>query len=170
MILRHGWMALLLCAAGGCTEGIAGRSRSLGDVDYVKAFAAGADVMRQHYRIESMNAESGVIKAEPKAVTAPGERLLGNSPAREVATLRLRREGNAVVAYASIVRQRMGGPILRTMNLRDEKYDTVPDSTPAQRDAATSEEQNASWVTDRNATDTERKVLAELYDAVHPKK
>lgn len=172
-MMRQGCWIVVLAAvamATGCGQSISGRSRSMGAVDYSQAFAAAAEVMRQNYSIDSANAETGAIKAAPQPVKAGNERLVGGSAAREQATMLVRREGNEVVAYASVVRQRMAGPVLREMNLRTDTYDTVPHSTPAEREAATTAEQNESWTNQGHAVEAERRLLDEVYQSLHPKK
>jgi hypothetical protein len=172
-MMRQGCTVVMLVAAAmaaGCGQIASGKSRSLGAVDYSQAFAAAAEVMRQNYSVDSADAETGAIKASPQPVKAGRERLMGGSPAREQATMLVRREGNEVVAYASVVRQRMSGPTLRDMSLRTDTYDTVPNATPAEREAATTAEQNESWTSRGHAIDVERRLLDDVYKALHPKK
>jgi hypothetical protein len=49
-----------------------------------------------------------------------------------------------------------------------ENYDTVPHETPAQREAATTAEQNESWETRSHDADVERKILQDLWRSLHP--
>jgi hypothetical protein len=171
-MIRHGWIVVALAAASvlvGCNQPLPGSSRSLGAVDYTSAFAAGNEVMAQYFSVESSNPQTGIITSRPKAVEAGHERLLGGSPARQVATLRIRSEGKEVVAYATVALQRQGGAVFRTMPPVAENYSSVPHQTPAERDAATTVEQNESWTTHSYLHDVELKVLQDLLRAVQPK-
>jgi hypothetical protein len=171
-MVRYAWIVAAALAAGmlvGCNQAMPGRSRALGTVEYSAAFAAAREVLAQYYSVESSDAETGVIQARPKRIDAPNERLLSGSPAREVATLRLRKEGKAVVAHTTVAVQRQGGPALQTMRGGTDTYSSVPDDTPAEREAATTVEQNESWRTHHYAHAVERKILDDLYRALHPK-
>ena len=172
-MIRHGWSVVVLAAACvlvGCNQPLPGRSRSLGAVDYTAAFAAANEVMAQYFSVESADPRAGVIQSRPKAVSAPRERLLGGSPARQVATLRLRSEGKDVVASATVAVQRQGAEVLRVMPRDADDYSTVPDKTPAEREAATTVLQNESWRTHQYDHDVERKMLLDLWRALHPSK
>lgn len=142
-----------------------GRSRSLGEIDYSAAFAAANEVMAQYYSIESANPRTGVIQARPRDISADNERILGGSPARQLATLRLRTEGESVVAYASVALQRQGAQGLRQFQ---ESYDSVPNETPAESDAATTADQNDTWTTHSYAHNVERRILQDIHRALNP--
>ncbi len=167
---RTAWAAIAILAAAtvGCNTATPGTSRSLGAVEYTKAFVAGKDVMSQYYSVASADAEKGIIRARPKPTDAPKERILGGSPARHLATLRLRDEGKAVIAYATVALQRQGGEVLGGMPAQEENYTTVPNRTPAERTAATTVEQNESWRTVEYDHQVERAILRDLFGALHP--
>jgi len=155
----------------GCSAAPAGKTRELGNVSYADAFATATDVMKQYYTVETADPTTGVIKAKPIAVDEKGERLLGGkSPARHLAMLTLRKENGVVVAYASVAVQRQGSAVLRQMRTTrgEEDYSTVPNQTPADEEAATTAEQNESWMTHRYAHDIEIKILDDLYRSLHP--
>ena len=171
-MIRHAWVVVAVaaaCVAGGCNQPMPGTSRSLGGVDYASAFAAANEVMAQYFSVESSDPHTGIIQSRPKVVQAPKERLLGGSPARQVATLRVRTEGKMVVAYATVALQRQGGAILQEMRPGMDDYDSVPNQTPAEREGATTVEQNESWRTHKYAHDVERKILQDIYRSVNPK-
>ena len=88
-MIRSGIVGLAVIAAltAGCSVATPGTDRNLGRVQYADAFATGREVMSQYYSIASADATSGVIRARPKSVDAPSERILSNSPARQVAKL-----------------------------------------------------------------------------------
>ena len=91
----------------GCGAGSSGTSRQLGSVGYQPAFAAAREVMAQYFEIAKADVDTGTIKSRPKGARGGPERLLGGgSPARQVATLRLRHDGANVIAYMSVAVQR----------------------------------------------------------------
>jgi len=124
--------------------------------------------MAQYYSVESANPDTGIITSRPKAAAEPHERLLGGSPARQLATMTVRREGKTVVARASVAVQRQGGAVLRQIRPGADNYDSVPNKTPAEREAATTVQQNESWRTHRYAHEVERKILQDLFVSLHP--
>ncbi|HUT01612.1 MAG TPA: hypothetical protein VM031_04100 [Phycisphaerae bacterium] len=170
-MIRHAWIAIPLVAAflaGGCNQPTPGSSMPLGQVDYTSAFASARETMAQYFSVESANPVTGEITSRPKAVEAGNERLLGGSPARQVASMRLQQEGKQVVAYATVALQRQGSAALRQIRPGADDYDSVPNQTPAEVEGATTIEQNESWRTQGYAHDVERKMLADLRRAVSP--
>ena len=171
-MIRHVGIVIALAAASlatGCNQPMPGSSLPLGQVDYTSAFAAARETMAQYYSVESANPLTGEIASRPKPVDAGKERLLGASPARQIATMRICREGKQVVAYATVALQRQGAQILRQIRPGMDNYDSVPNKTPAEREAATTVEQNESWRTHSYAHGVERKMLSDLRRAVTPK-
>ena len=169
---RNGWIILGLAAwallAAGCSQQAPGRTRVLGAVGYESAFAAAREVMSQYYSIESADADAGVIKSRPSTVNAKNERLLGGSPARQIAEMHLWREEKLIFARAQVKVQRQGSAVYHQMRPAGENYDSVPNETPAELDAATTPEQNEAWQTAGYAHDIEQKMLTDLYKALHP--
>ncbi|MCK4277186.1 MAG: hypothetical protein KAX78_11760 [Phycisphaerae bacterium] len=164
------WITGMLLAGsllGGCAHQTTGSTRGLGAVPYEGAFAAAVKTMSQHFSIEASDASAGTIRTQPKPVQAEPDRLLGGYPARQVATLHLRREDGQVVARLSVALQRQRAGLYRRMRMAENNYDTVPNETPAQKEAATTIEQNQSWETQKYAHDIERRILEELYAALH---
>lgn len=173
-MIKRGWRYVVIVCSGallaGCSMSTPGISRELGSVDYGSAFAAAREVFSQHYPVAEANADTGVIKARPVPVDERGERILGGkSPARQLATLSLRRKNGLVIAHASVAVQRQGSEPLRRMRVsREEDYSSVPHQTPAELEGATTPEQNETWTTQRYAHDRERMILDDLYRALHP--
>lgn len=164
------WITGMLLAGsllGGCAHQTTGSTRALGAVPYERAFAAAVTTMSQHFAIEDSDANAGTIRAQPKLVQAEPDRLLGGYPARQVATLYLRREDGQVVARLSVALQRQRAGMHRWMRMVEDNYDTVPNETPAQKEAATTVQQNQSWETQKYAHDIERQILEELYATLH---
>jgi len=174
MKMRRYAVATLLAAAGvfagtGCSTVSPGSSQSLGMVKYAQAFAAANDTMSQYFSIASSDAATGVIKARPKAVDAPRERIWGRSPARQVAVMRIWPRGKEILADMTVALERRGDPVLRSMPTPGENYEGVPNLPPSQREAATTIEQNESWRIEKYDHATERKILRDLYLSLHPK-
>jgi len=147
---RTGLLAAACMTAGilgGCAQPI-GRARPLGEVSYEAAFATAREVMAQYF--------------------ARADRLLGGSPARQVATMRLRRDGRQVVAHLAVAVQRPGSAAHRQMRMNVDNYSSVPNQTPAQVEAATTPGQNESWRTDRYDRVMEQKILTQLHRSLHP--
>jgi hypothetical protein len=170
---RHGGLVVAVLAAGlmvgGCNQEFQGSSRSLGTVDYTSAFATANEVISQYYPVESADPATGVIQCRIKDVKAANERLLGGSPARQVATMKIVREGKDVTAYVTVALQRQGGDVFSAMPHVDENYSGVPDRTPAENDAATTPEQNEPWRIYSYDHQAELKILEDLARAVGPK-
>lgn len=174
-------LAAFLAGAGGCNQmqsGLApgaGTSRSLGDVSYEQAFAAGRQVMGQYFSVDpaETNVNTGMIHTRPRAVNAGNERLLGNSPARQVATMKISRSGGPVTAQVLVRQERQGGAPKSTMGYARERdpdyYSGNPgDISPADRNAATTPEQNEAWILDKpSVPDMESKILQDLLETLH---
>jgi hypothetical protein len=170
---RHGWLVAAVLAAGlmvgGCNQEFQGSSRSLGTTDYTAAFATANEVISQYYPVESADPARGVIQCRVKDVKAANERLLGGSPARELATMKIVKEGKDVMAYVTVALQRQGGDVFRAMPHVDENYSGVPNRTPAEQEAATTTEQNEPWRIYSYNHQAELKILEDLARAVGPK-
>jgi len=167
---RFALAALLAAAgmAGGCNVTSPGSSRSLGEVEYPQAFAAAKDVMSTYYSIASSEAATGVIKSRPKSVEPGPDRILGRSPARHVATMRVWPRGDEVLADVTVAIERRGDTVLRHMPDPAENYDSVPNQPPSRREAATTTEQNESWRIEKYDHAIEQKILRDLYLSLHP--
>jgi hypothetical protein len=171
MKMRRYAVAAMLAAAtmaGGCNIATPGSTRLLGEVDYPQAFAAANDTISQYFSIASSDAATGIIKARPKAIEAPPDRLLGRSPARQVATMRIWQRGKEILADMTVAVERRGDSVLRSMPQPGENYEGVPNQSPSQREAATTTEQNESWRIDKYDHATEEKILQDLYLSLHP--
>jgi hypothetical protein len=154
----------------GCVESTPGRTRSLGQADYGLAFATAREVLAEEhgFSIESTERDVGTIQTRPKPVAAEPDRLLGSSPARQVATVRLRRDGNDVVAHVSVAVQRQRAEVRRQVRDVGENYDSVPNKSPAEQDAALTPQQKMSWETVDYDHALEVRILEDLYQALRP--
>ncbi len=168
---RFGWIGIAIVTASmaGCVEARPGRSRVLGEVDYALAFATAKEVMAANeLPVETWDIDTGVIRARPKPVRADWDRPLGGYPARQVATMRIRRDGKEVVAHLAVAIQRQRSQMRRQMRQVGDNYDSVPNKSPAEEDAATTIDQNENWEVQRYAHDMEARILDALYNALHP--
>ena len=109
----------------------------------------------------------GIIKSRPEPVQAPAKGFLGGRPCRKLATLQLYMAGKQVVANVSVAVQRQGLSVRRQMQVADGNYDSVPNETPAQIEAATTPEQNEGWWTESYDKALEHRILQDLYKALH---
>jgi len=170
-MIRSGYLAVAILAASfvtGCAQSLPGTSRSLGEVEFASAFAASREVVSQYFSVDEADPATGVITSRPVGIEARNERLLGGSPARQLATIRLRREDGQVMAHASVAIQREGSASFRQMSPVGETYDGVPNQGPAEAEAATTPEQNELWQTERYDHALESKMLADIYRSLHP--
>jgi len=171
MTMRRYAVAATLAAAamaGGCNVATPGSTRLLGEVEYPQALASANDTMSQYFSIASSDPATGIIKARPKAIDAPPDRLLGRSPARQVATMRIWQRGKEILADMTVALERQADPVLRSMPQPGENYEGVPNLPPSQREAATTTEQNESWRVEKYDHATEEKILQDLYLSLHP--
>ncbi len=168
---------LILTAVGmfaGCSREMSSSSRILGDVSYGQAFVAGKQVMSSLFPVASADLNSGVIRSRPKSVKLRSERLLtrfvgmAGSPARQIATLKLRRSRGSVIAFASVEVQRQDSAVHRQRGADLENYDSVPNVTPADLEAASSPGQNEVWRTCRRDRTMEEKILSAVYATLNP--
>jgi hypothetical protein len=72
------------------------------------------------------------------------------------------------MAQATVLTQRRASDIHRRMQMGAEDYDTVPNESPADVEAATTRDQNETWVTHGHARTLERQILEALYRRLHP--
>ena len=173
-ILAMSCIALALGCSGfdamsqGLTPG-RGTTRILGKVDYQQSFAAARQVIGQHYNIEEADPQTGIIRCRPKKVAAANERILGGFPARQIAVMQLSVENGLTNAQLVIEQQRQGAESYKQMGYAEDNYSLDPsNSTPAQRDAATTPVQNQAWKTEKTLPVLERQILNELYKRMHP--
>ena len=156
------WAVVPLGILAGCNADAGGTRRVLGPVSYDRAFAAGRDVMSQYFSLAEVDSDAGLIKSRPRLVEAGRLRLSSNPPGRQVATLRLRADGEYVVARLTVVVHREGSHIHKYVGERDENYSGVPNRTPAEIDAATTPEQNQAWQAVRYDHSLERTILDQI--------
>lgn len=161
---------LLVVVAGlpilaGCAGTEIGSERSLGAVTYAQAFDAARAVMGQYYSVASADPETGVIRSVPKPLAAG---VLSGGPGRQVATVRVRPTDGTVVASATVTIQRQTSAAARQMGWPAGVYDGPPNQTPAELEAATTADQNESWISQRRDRGLEEQLLADIHKALYP--
>jgi hypothetical protein len=164
------WTAVLVAGtllAGGChAHGY--NSQPLGDVPYPKAFEAGKAALAQYFSIASADETAGRIITRPKSVEAGRDRLLATSPARQVATLRIRKADRQLYADIRVSIQRQDVGAMRQM--RPVTVDTeLPTGTPAQETAALAADQNQAWQNTGRDEGLERTILDTLMEQLAKK-
>jgi hypothetical protein len=177
-------MTLVLLASAGLTgceklqelqmqEGLApgrGTTRTMGgEHSYQEVFATARQVLSQYFSIQSADPATGIIKTRPKDVQAGNERLLGGSPARQVATMQITQESGQVVAQVLVMQQRQGSAPMQQMGYSQERtnYTGQPGmETPADGEAATTPEQNLAWENEKAVHSVEIKILDDLNKAL----
>ncbi len=160
VLLAGGW-------AAGCSQETPGTVRFMGNIDKAAAFAAAKEVMSQYYPVTLADPDQGIIKCAPAEAKGPGERLLGSSPMRHLAELEVMKSQGGISARVAVAVQRQGGTIHRTAAASDS-YSGVNNQSPVDMDAATTTEQNESWQTTGYSYETQRKILEDLYQRLHP--
>ena len=172
--LPFGRLALVLAAAlgavvpVGCNSAPLGTRRSLGHVSYELAFTTAREVMRQYFSLAYSSGREGVIRSRPRLVESNRHGLSGPTPARQVATLVLRREGRLVTAYLAVAVQQQASEAIAMLGRRDENYSGTANLTPAELEGATTAEQRQLWRTVRYDHALQRKILDQLVGALAP--
>lgn len=162
----------LLSILTGCTEGLTARSfqsRMIPSVEPAELFEQGALIMRREFRRVTLNRDSLTIVAQPRRYTGTRDSgtasgLVGvPSTMRRTATMRVRKRGSTTVAELRIDIEREDTR-RRLVFHQESRLSDSPSYTPIQRDAATTEGQNAVWTLVRRDRPLERALLNELRD------
>ena len=149
-----------------------GSTRTFNYGNYNDAFATARTVMGKQFIVVMADQDEGIIKCAPQPVDDAQDRLLGTTPTRQIASMRLKRRNGQLIAICTVEQQRESSVIRRQQPVVGEvgdNYSSVPNETPAQIDAATTPEQNDTWETVRTDTMLENKLLNELRDALNAK-
>jgi hypothetical protein len=160
-------LPILLLLAAGC-EMSQGTSRPLGTDNYEVAFATSEEVLSRYFELRSSNPNTGVIESAPLPGDAESVRLLSSGPSRRIARMRLRNQEDGVHATLLIEVQQQGSQGFSEMDFNRQNYDGIPRQTPAERQGATTPEQNDLWTTTRRDRGMEVKILGEIRDRLQP--
>lgn len=149
-------------------EGLAtnrGTSRIYADSSREQVFTTSRRVLSQYYSVLSADPSTGIIKARPKKIAADKDRLLGNSPARQLATIQVQSEDGGVIVQTLVIQQRQGTNIIKTVGYSQERYNYSGEPgkvTPADEGAATTPQQNETWEFEKELKDVERRILDDI--------
>jgi hypothetical protein len=146
--------------------GEAGTRRVLPATNYDEAFAAARTVMGHYFEIASADRSAGVIETEPKAMDEEGVGLLNRAAQRQLGKLQLRQGNEGLIAIVSVLQQRQGSAVYRQMQTEQDNYDSVPNTSPAESDAATTATQNETWETYQVDRSLETQILNDLQNAL----
>jgi len=157
------WTVVLasgMLLVGGCQRH-GYNTQPLGTVSYAQAFQAGKATVSEFFSIASANESSGKIVSRPKSVDAGSDRLLGTSPARKVATVRIRQKGDQLYADVRVVIERQDVEAMARM--QPITVDSqLPNQTPAQEGASVRPSQNQAWQTTGRDEAMERALINAL--------
>ena len=156
----------------GCDAGSApGTTRMLGSVEYETAFRTARTVLARHFSVETAEPTTGVITTRPEEIENRPAGLIGitQGQTRQVATLRVQRAGGQVMARLAIAVQTLGNPgVRRQVFGTGDNYDSVPNQSPSEMEAATTTEQNEEWATRRFDARREADILNEIFGELNP--
>ncbi|KKK72727.1 hypothetical protein LCGC14_2901000, partial [marine sediment metagenome] len=133
----------------------------LGQVPYARAYREARAVFNQYFSIASADEESGKIVGRPRATETAPDRLLGVSPARHIAQMRVREKGGQVIVEVRVDIQRQDVGAYRAMQPITVDND-VPIRTPAEESGAVTAGQNQAWTTTGRDEALERTLLSDL--------
>ncbi len=153
--------AICLAVVAGCAEVEPGRSRDLGVVDYDSAYAAARGVFAEHFTIAQEDPSAGLIRSRP-VMSRAADPVLGTSARRRKATLRLRRDGQRIVARVAVEVQKLASTRFRRDAMERESYSRVPNQSPAQTDGPEVGAGGEAWVTAEYDRAAERRILAQI--------
>ncbi len=153
---------------GGCASFGPGTKRSLGEVDFDEAFGSAANVFSRYFKIAEADMFTGEIKSEPERFEDGSERIIDNMPTRRLASLNLYRKNGDVFARATVEIQQLQPDRAHQSAWAGENYDTVPNQSPAEMEAATTPQQNRNWETIRYDHQLEHAILSDLQNRLHP--
>ena len=142
-----------------------GTSRMFAGSSREQVFTTARRVLSQYYSVSSADPITGVIKTRPKEIAAAKDRLLGNSPARQIATAQVQSEDGGVIVQVLVVQQRQGTEIIKTVGYSQERYNYSGDPgrvTPADEGAATTQQQNETWEFEKELKDVENRILDDI--------
>lgn len=130
-----------------------------------QVYAATRAVISQYYHIQSENPATGIIRCYPKDVAATRDRLLGGSPARQIATAVVQAEAGEIPVQIYVMQQRQGTDVIETMGYSQERYNysgAPGDTTPIDEGAATTPKQNETWQYEKEVRDVETRILNDI--------
>jgi len=167
LILLSGLTVLLV----GCGSTPPGSVRVLGAVEYDRAFDVARSTLSQFsFSVMEADRDTGTILSRPTYVDNE-KRVLGSTPTRKVARMKLTRDaGSVTVRLAIEVQQEITQTYAGDTSAigLSNTYSGVPNDTPAQGYAAATSEQNTTWRRVRYDRQLELTILDEIAQAFNP--
>lgn len=146
--------------------------QSLPGVTFDAAYAAGERALAERFRVTDRDREAGTIGGEDRTavIQADGSRVLSDAAgtprrARRIAELRVRSEGSDTEVYCRVFLQENQSGAVRMMT-SEHRGEDQPFETPADRDASTTEQQNAVWRNRSRDRVMERQILESVREIV----
>lgn len=151
-------------------RGVAFQRQRLQGVSYSAAFDAAERALLEHFRIELRDPEAGILRGAPAETVLGAERsglisdTLGTPRrSRRLALLRIHADGDDVEITCRVLLQQNEAAAFRVLH-RGWGVEDQPTETAADREAATTMEQNTVWRTKRRDRAMERLILASIRD------
>jgi len=147
-MLRLMLLAVLAVLLVGCAGTPPGSVRVLGAVEYDKAFSAARSTLAQFsFSVMEADPATGLILSRPTYVDHE-RRVVGNTPTRKVARMRITQGSEGVTARLAIeVQQELTQTYAHDTAASglSGTYSGIPNDTPAQSTGATTLDQNTTW-------------------------
>ena len=127
-------------------------------------FDAAARAMGEHFTIRRHDRAAGILEAVPiESIGAESRGRLRDVMAvprreRRIAEVRVESVGSVVKIFCKVLVQEHDSQAHQMFG-REHALDDLPTDTPAERDAATTTEQNAVWRTKRHDRELESRIL-----------
>jgi hypothetical protein len=143
--------------------------RSIPSVSRQAGLEAARKAVQEHFRIDVVDPVAGVVKSHPTESWEPGRSgrvgdVLGTPRrVRRMAEVRVRETGTGVRVWCKVRVQEYESDE-RRLFVREHDDDDYPTETPAQRDAATLAEQNATWRDRPRDKALERQILQAIVE------
>jgi hypothetical protein len=127
-------------------------------------FDAATRVLAEHFSIARADRTAGLVEGVPEETVGSsrggrlGDVVVGPRRERRVAEVRVEKAGGLVKVYCKVQVQEYDTQAHQMFD-REHARDDLPGSTPADRDAATTTEQNAVWRNRQRDRDMESEIL-----------
>jgi hypothetical protein len=135
------------------------------NVSYQAAFEAAERALGERFGIARSDSGTGVLDSRPREAQAEsaGTRIISDAlgtgrQGRRIADMRVVRDGAFVDVFCRVRVQELETEQFRVLERQRGAYDQ-PSGTPAEREAGTTTEQNAVWVTRSRDREMERSIL-----------
>jgi hypothetical protein len=148
--------------------------RTIPSVSRQAALEAARQAVQEHFRVDVLDSTAGVVTSLPTESWEKGRSgrvgdVLGTPRRmRRIAEVRVREAGNGVRVWCK-VRVQEYETDERRLFMREHDDDDYPTETPAQRDAATLAEQNATWRDRPRDKVLERQILQAIVEHTTPR-